>query len=163
MQKNTMLDNQLNSISNEQQYVTFSIDDEEFGIEILKVQEIIGYTKPTHVPNTSNFISGVINLRGIIIPIIDLRKKFNMPSKEYDKFTVIVVVEVASKIMGIIVDAVSDVLGLTKDDIQEAPDFDKFKAEYLKGMGKVGDKLIILLDIDRVLTYEEYKEVNHIN
>lgn len=162
MQDISSINNQLASAVSEQQYVTFSIDDEEFGVEILKVQEIIGYTNSTHVPNAPEFISGVINLRGVIVPIIDLRKKFNMEEKEYDKFTVIVVVEVMTKIMGVIVDAVSDVLSLSEKDIQEAPDFSKFKSEFLKGMGKVGEKLVILLDIDKLLTYEERAKLNEI-
>lgn len=165
MQSDTasILNQQLTQTSDGHQFVTFSIDDEEFGVEILKVQEIIGYTKPTHVPNAPEFVRGVINLRGLIIPVIDLRKKFNMSEKEYDKFTVILVIEVAKKIIGIIVDSVSDVLSLEDKDIQEAPEFGKFQTEYLKGMGKVGDKLIILLDIDRILTYEEYKKVSQID
>lgn len=158
----SMLNQQLVKSEEGNQFVTFSINDEEFGIEILKVQEIIGYTKPTHVPNISEFINGVINLRGEIIAIIDLRKKFNLPQKEYDKFTVIIVVKVADKTMGIIVDAVSDVLSLSEKDIQDIPEFSKFKTEFLKGMGKVGDKLILLLNIDRTLSYEEYKEINKI-
>ena len=162
-QTTSILNQQLSKTSDGNQFVTFSIDDEEFGIEILKVQEIIGYTKPTHVPNTPEFISGVINLRGLIIPVIDLRKKFSMPCKEYDKFTVIVVIEVATKTMGIIVDSVSDVLSLTEKDMQDAPEFSKFKSEFLKGMGKVGNKLVVLLDIDKILTYEEYKKLNEIH
>jgi purine-binding chemotaxis protein CheW len=147
---------------NTNQYVTFSIDDEEFGIEIVKVQEIIGYTKPTHMPNAPDFISGVINLRGIIIPIIDLRKKFKLPDKEYNKYTVIVVLEIATKVIGIIVDSVSDVLTINENDIQSVPEFNKFQTDYLKGMGKVKDKLIILLDIDKILTYDEYKKIDNI-
>lgn len=163
MQDSATINNQVTKTLGEQQYVTFSIDDEEFGIEILKVQEIIGYTKPTHVPNAPDFVRGVINLRGIIIPVIDLRKKFAMHLVEYDKFTVIVVVEVSSKIMGIIVDAVSDVLSLSEKDIQEAPDFSKFKSEFLKGMGKVDEKLVVILDIDKLLTFDEYSRISEIN
>lgn len=156
----SILNQQLIKTADGRQFVTFSIDEEEFGIEILKVQEIIGYIKPTHVPNMPDFVSGVINLRGVIIPVVDVRIKFNMPQKEYNKFTVIVVIEVATKIMGIIVDAVSDVLSLTDKDIQDAPEFSKFKSEFLKGMGKIGEKLILILDIDKILTYEEYKKLN---
>lgn len=159
MQESTIFNNQFTNSGGEQQYVTFSIDDEEFGVEILKVQEIIGYTKPTHVPNAPECVSGVINLRGIIIPVIDLRKKFAMPLVEYNKFTVVVVVEVSSKIMGIIVDAVSDVLSLSEKDIQEAPDFSKFKTEFLKGMGKIDEKLVVILDIDKLLSFEEYNRI----
>lgn len=158
----SVLNQQLIKTVDARQFVTFTIDDEEFGIEILKVQEIIGYTKPTHVPNTPDFVSGVINLRGVIIPVIDLRIKFNMPQKEYDKYTVIVIVEIATKIMGIVVDAVSDVLILNDKDIQDAPEFSKFKSEHLKGMGKVGDKLVVLLDIDKILTYYEFKRLGDI-
>ncbi len=159
----SILNQQLINTADGHQFVTFSIDDEEFGIEILKVQEIIGYTKPTHMPNAPDFVNGVINLRGVVIPVIDLRKKFSMPQKEYDKFTVILVVEVAKKTIGIIVDSVSDVLSLTDKDIQDSPEFDKFQPEFLKGMGKIGEKLVILLDIDRILSYDEYKKINEIH
>jgi purine-binding chemotaxis protein CheW len=152
-----VLNQQLNRVTEGRQFVTFSIDDEEFGIEITRVQEIIGYTKPTHIPNASEFVSGVINLRGVIIPVMDLRKKFHMPEKEYDKFTVIIVLEVSGKTMGIIVDAVSDVLSLNENDIQPPPEFSKFKSEFINGMGKNGEKLVILLDIDKILNYEEIK------
>ena len=162
-QSASMLNQQLTNSVDGSQFVTFTIDDEEFGIEILKVQEIIGYTKPTHVPNSPEFIGGVINLRGVIIPIIDLRKKFHMPHKEYDKFTVVIVLEVVGKTMGIIVDAVSDVLSLSDENIQPPPEFSKFKSEFLKGMGKLGEKLVILLNIDKILTYEEYMQVDEVH
>ncbi len=145
------------------QFVTFSLEDEEYGVEILKVQEIIGYTKITHVPNTPEFIKGVINLRGVIIPIIDLRIKFNMAKVEYNQFTVIIVVEVNGKIMGIVVDAVSDVLTLTGKEIQEIPDFYKLKADYLRGMGKSGERMILLLDIDKILSFEECSKLEEIS
>lgn len=159
----SMLNEQLNQKVDGNQFVTFSIDEEEFGIEIIKVQEIIGYTKPTHIPNIPDFVSGVINLRGLIIPVIDLRKRFGMHDKEYDKYTVIVIVEVATKIVGLIVDAVSDVLTLTGDAMQDVPEFSNFKSEYLRGMGKVGEKLILLLNVDKILTYNEYKQIHEIN
>lgn len=165
MQSDTslILNQQLINSADGNQFVTFSIDEEEFGIEILKVQEIIGYTKPTHMPNAPEFVSGVINLRGVVIPVIDLRKKFNLPQKDYDTFTVILVVQVSKKTVGIIVDSVSDVLSLADKDIQPAPEFDKFQTEYLKGMGKLGEKLVILLDIDKILSYEEYKKLNEVH
>jgi purine-binding chemotaxis protein CheW len=156
------LNERLKNAEGGEQYVTFSIDEDEFGIEILKVQEIIGYTKSTHVPNTPEFVSGVINLRGVIIPVIDIRKKFSMQEKEYNKYTVIIVIEVASKTMGIIVDAVSDVLSLEQKNIQNVPEFNKFHSDYIKGMGKVKEKLIILLDINKILSYDEYKRINEI-
>lgn len=156
------LNQQLSKSEGDNQFVTFSIDEDEFGIEIIKVQEIIGYTKPTHVPNIPDFVCGVINLRGLIIPVIDLRKRFRMKEKEYNKYTVILVVEVATRIVGLIVDSVSDVLTLKKENMQEVPEFTKFRSDYIKGMGKINDKLVLLLNIDKVLTYDEYKSLGSV-
>jgi len=138
------------------QQVTFSLGKEEYGIEITKVQEIIGYQGFTRVPNVPDFIKGVINLRGTVVPVVDLRKKFEMEEKEYTKFTVIIILEALERIMGIIVDAISDVVSLTEQDIQDAPSFTvNVRTDFIKGMGKKGEKLIILLDMDKVLSQEE--------
>ncbi|MCL6471581.1 MAG: chemotaxis protein CheW [Firmicutes bacterium] len=138
------------------QFVTFTLEGEEYGVEILKVQEIIGYQGFTKVPNVPDFVKGVLNLRGSVVPVIDLRLKFSMKEKEYDKFTVILILEVKERIIGVIVDAVSDVVSLTEDDIQPTPDFSSgIRADFIASMGRKDDKLIIILDIDKVLSESE--------
>jgi purine-binding chemotaxis protein CheW len=145
------------------QFVTFSLGEEEYGIEIMKVQEIIGYQGFTRIPNVPDFIKGVLNLRGTVVPVVDLRKKFSMEDKEYTKFTVIIILEALGRIMGIIVDAISDVVSLTEQDIQDPPSFnDTVRTDFIKGMGKKNDKLIILLDMDKVLSQEELEELDNI-
>ena len=134
------------------QFLTFSLGEELYGVDILRVQEIKGYTAVTKIPNTPPHIKGVLNLRGTIVPIVELRTKFGMPTIDYTTFTVIIVVVVQDKVMGLVVDAVSDVLDIEKKDIQSAPDFgNKIDVTFLNGIGKSGDKLISLLDIDRLL------------
>jgi purine-binding chemotaxis protein CheW len=142
------------------QYLTFRLGDEEYGVEILKVQEIKGYSAITPIPNTPVHIKGVMNLRGTIVPVVDLRSKFGMSPTDYTPFTVIIVVMVGSKVMGLVVDAVSDVLSIPREDVQPTPDFGaQVDAEYLNGMARVGDKLVVLLDIDRVLGVGELSPV----
>ena len=138
------------------QFLTFALGQEEYGVEILKIQEIKGFSAITPLPNAPAYIRGVLNLRGTIVPIVDLRKKFGMPEEAYTKFTVIVVVQVRGKIMGFIVDAVSDVLTVTGSDIQPTPDLHgQVDTSFLNGLAKAGEKLVILLDIDKVLTAGE--------
>jgi len=138
------------------QFVTFTLEGEEYGVEILKVQEIIGYPGFTKVPNVPSFVKGVINLRGSVVPVIDLRLKFSMDEKEYDTFTVILILEVKERIIGVIVDAVSDVISLSEEEVQPTPDFSSgIRADFIKAMGRKDEKLIILLDIDRVLSESE--------
>jgi purine-binding chemotaxis protein CheW len=134
------------------QYLTFALGGEEYGVEILKVQEIRGYAPITPIPNTPAHITGVMNLRGTIIPVVDLRRALAMPATEYTPFTVIVVVSVQTRLMGLIVDAVSDVLDIARAAIQPPPDFGtEVDARFIRGMARAGDKLVILLDIERVL------------
>lgn len=141
------------------QFLTFTLDDEHYGVDILRVQEIKGYTSVTRIPNTPCFIKGVLNLRGTIVPIINLRTKFGLEETEPTMFTVIVVVVVRDKIMGFIVDAVSDVLDINKKDIQEAPAFGtRVDLGFLSGIGKTGDKLVAILNIDRLLSDDEYHQ-----
>lgn len=135
------------------QFLTFSLADEEYGVDILKVQEIKGYVETTRIPNSPPEVKGVLNLRGTIVPIVDLRKKFNLPDAEFDQFTVIVVVVVQERVMGMIVDSVSEVMNIQAEDIQPPPQIGH-AAGALRGLGKVQDKLIILLDIDAVLLGE---------
>ena len=143
------------------QFVTFMLAGEEYGVDIMRVQEIIGYCRFTKIPNVADFIKGVLNLRGTVVPVVDLRIKFGMDEKEYDKYTVIMIVEVAGRVMGIIVDSVSDVVMLADEDIQPTPKFStKIKTDFINGMGKQEDKFIILLDIDKVLSDEELEVVD---
>ena len=146
------LSNQISFATDGGQYLTFRLGDEEYGVEILKVQEIKGYSTVTPIPNTPAYLKGVMNLRGTIVPVVDLRTKFSMEEATYNQFTVIIVVTVGAKVMGLIVDAVSDVLNIPKDDIQPTPDFGgQVDARYINGMAKASDKLVVLLDIDRVM------------
>ncbi len=142
--------------SGTQQFLTFALGQEEYGVEILKIQEIKGFSTITPLPNAPAFLKGVLNLRGTIVPIVDLRKKFGMPEEAYTKFTVIVVVQVQGKIMGFIVDAVSDVLTVTGTDIQPTPDLHgQVDTSFINGLAKASEKLVILLDIEKVLTATE--------
>lgn len=148
----------------EGKYLTFSLNGEEYGIGILKVKEIIGVMPVTPVPLAPNFIKGVINLRGKVIPIVDLRLKFGMPEAQYTDRTCIIVVEIANSTsrlpMGIVVDSVSEVLNIKAADIEETPSFGgAIKTEYILGIGKMDGGIKILLDIDKVLSSEELKEL----
>ena len=138
-----------------QQFLTFALGTEEYGVEILKIQEIKGYAAVTPLPNAPTYVKGVLNLRGTIVPIVDLRKKFSLPEVDYTQFTVIVVVQVQGKTLGFVVDAVSDVLTVTSDAIQPTPDLHgQLDTSLLTGLaatGESGEKLVILLDIDKVL------------
>jgi purine-binding chemotaxis protein CheW len=134
------------------QYLTFTLGQEEYGVEILRVQEIKGYSAVTPIPNTPAYVRGVMNLRGAIIPVMDLRMKFGMPEAEYTPFTVIIVVTVGAKTMGVIVDSVSDVLIIGKGDVQPTPDFGgTVDAGFIHGIARAGEKLVALLDLDRAL------------
>lgn len=138
------------------QYLTFVLGQEEYGIEILKVQEIKAYAPVTPVPQMPACMKGVTNLRGSIIPVIDLRMRFSIPVVEYTPFTVIIVVQVGTKVMGVIVDGVSDVLRIAETDIQPAPDVSlQVDTGFIHGMVQAGDKLVVLLDIEKVLSDEE--------
>jgi len=140
----------------ELQLVSFNIGSEEFGVEILKVQEINRMVDITKVPQAPHYVEGVINLRGKVIPIIDLRKRFNLEIKEYDKNTRIVVVDINGSIMGMIVDAVSEVLRLPADTIEPPPELvTDINSEYIKGVAKLQDRLLIFLDLSRVVQAEE--------
>jgi purine-binding chemotaxis protein CheW len=136
------------------QFLTFSLGDEEYGVDILKVQEIKGYVPTTRIPNAPPQVVGVLNLRGTIVPIVDLRHTFGLEPAEYSQFTAIVVVVVQGRVMGVIVDSVSEVVNIPAADIQPAPDFGGVAASMLRGMARLGEKLIILLDIDVVLLGE---------
>jgi purine-binding chemotaxis protein CheW len=134
------------------QFLTFMLGQEEYGIEILAVQEIRGYGAVTPVPNAPGYVRGVMNLRGTIIPVIDLRRRFGLAEAEFNRFNVIVVVTVGTKVMGLVVDAVSDVLNLPADSVQPPPDFGEAAGgTAVCGMARAGDKVVLLLDIERIL------------
>ena len=141
------------------QFLTFQLGEELYGVDILRVQEIKGYTAVTKIPNTPAHIKGVLNLRGTIVPIVELRTKLGMETIDYTMFTVMIVVVVREKIMGLVVDAVSDVLNIDKKDIQPAPQFGaSVDVSFLNGIGKSGDKLVALLDMDRLLSEGDLQE-----
>ncbi|HBH04925.1 MAG TPA: chemotaxis protein CheW [Candidatus Rokubacteria bacterium] len=139
------------------QYLTFALGEEEYGVEILKVQEIKGYPVITPIPNTPPHVKGVMNLRGTIIPVVDLRMRLGMAEAQSTRCTVIVVVKVGSKTVGLVMDSVSDVLDIPKADIQATPDFGAaVDTGFISGMAKAGDRVIVLLDIDTVLRGEVF-------
>lgn len=135
------------------EYLTFRLDQEEYGIDILKVQEIRGYEPPTRIANAPNFIKGVVNLRGTIVPIVDMRLKFNCSKAEYDSFTVVIILNLRNRIVGIVVDSVSDVMELPADSLKAAPDIDSvIDSDAVLGLGSLGDRMLILLDIEKLMS-----------
>ena len=141
-------------------YLTFGLDEEEYGLEILKVREIIGLMEITAVPKTPEFVKGVINLRGKVIPVVDLRLKFSMHEVEPTEATCVIVVDVGGIEIGIIVDRVSEVLDIPLENIEEPPSFGtSLETEFILGMGKIGEKVTILLDITKVLVAAEFSGV----
>ncbi len=141
--------------SAQHQYLTFLLASEEYGLEILKVQEIRGYTAVTPIPHAPPHIKGVMNLRGAVVPVVDLRARFGMPATEYGKFTVIIVVRLGERVAGLVVDAVSDVLQVAASEIEAPPDLGVgVDTHYMTGLAKVGDRLVLLLDILEVIGAE---------
>lgn len=138
------------------EFLTFRLGAEEYGIDILKVQEIRGYEAPTTIANAPAFIKGVINLRGAIVPIVDLRLKFALGEAAYDEFTVVIILNVADRVVGIVVDSVSDVITLGPQQVREAPEFSStFDAGYITGLGTVDERMLILVDIEKLMTSED--------
>ncbi|MBK6999190.1 MAG: chemotaxis protein CheW [Rhodoferax sp.] len=139
--------------SGAREYLTFRLDQEEYGIDILKVQEIRGYESPTRVANAPDFIKGVINLRGTIVPIVDMRLKFNCANADYNAFTVVIILNLRSRIVGIVVDSVSDVMELPPESLKAAPDIDSvIDSSAVLGLGSLGERMLILLDIERLMS-----------
>ena len=151
---------QLAAVNNE--YLTFKLGDEEYGIDILKVQEIRGYDHVTRIANTPGWLKGVINLRGTIVPIVDMRIKFNLGRAEYDQFTVVIILNVAKRTVGMVVDSVSDVLTLAGDQIRPAPELSgTMDTRYIMGLGTVEGRMIILADIEQLMTSREMDLLEH--
>ena len=145
------------------QLVTFSIGEEEFGVDILKVQEIIRTMEITKVPRAQDFVEGVINLRGKVIPIIDLRRRFGLDSKPHDKDTRIIVIEINNMIVGFVVDSVSEVLRIPAGTVEPPPPVVAgVESEYISGVGKLQDRLLILLDLDKLLSSEDLENLTQL-
>ena len=138
------------------EYLTFILDREEYGIDILTVQEIRGYETPTTIANAPPFLKGVINLRGVIVPIIDMRIKFNLGEPTYDQFTVVIILNIAKRIVGMVVDGVSDVIQLNSENLRPVPEFASIlDTRYILGLGTLDDRMIIVVDIERLMTSQE--------
>jgi purine-binding chemotaxis protein CheW len=138
------------------EYLTFVLGTEEYGVEILKVQEIRGYDAVTQIANTPTFIKGVVNLRGNIVPIIDLRLKFNLGDVTYNEFTVVIILNLSNRVVGIVVDGVSDVIALNPEQIRPVPELvSTIDTKYLLGLGTVDERMLILVDIERLMSSQE--------
>ncbi len=135
------------------EYLAFTLGDEVYGIDILKVQEIRAYETVTKIANTPDFIKGVINLRGVIVPVVDMRIKFRLDNVDYNQFTVVIVLNVCGRVIGMVVDGVSDVIALTPEQIHAKPEFGpSMDTQYLIGMGEIDEGMIILIDIERLMS-----------
>ena len=133
--------------------LTFTLGSEEYGIDILKVQEIRGYDAVTTIANSPEFIKGVINLRGIIVPIVDMRIKFGLGNVTYNNLTVVIILNIANRVVGIVVDGVSDVIALAPDQLKAAPEFSgAMDTQYITGLGTVDERMIIVVDIEKLMT-----------
>lgn len=147
------------------QCLTFIVQDEEYGVDILRVQEIKGWGAVTPIPNTPRYIKGVINLRGMIVPIIDLRLRFGLENAAYGPLTVVIVLKTIAndreRVMGMVVDAVSDVYNISEEHMKPPPDFGNAACvDYVKGLATVDEKMVIVLDIDRLLTSSVFESIN---
>ncbi len=135
------------------QYLTFTLGSEEYAVDILKVQEIRGYDAVTAIANAPAFIKGVINLRGVIVPIVDMRIKFNVSEVNYNQFTVVIILNVINRVVGIVVDGVSDVITLPGEQMKPAPEFGAaLDTRYIKGLGTIDQRMIILVDIEKLMS-----------
>jgi len=135
------------------EFLAFKLGNEEYGIDILRVQEIRSYEEPTRLANVPDFIKGVVNLRGVIVPIVDMRLKFRLDEARYDHFTVVIVLNIGSRIVGMVVDAVSDVITLTPEQLRPVPEFAaSVDADHLLAIGAIDDRMLILVDIEKLMT-----------
>lgn len=150
------------------QYLTFRLNNETYGVDILRIQEIRGWTPVTQVPKTPSYIEGVLNLRGTIVPIMDLRRRFELNNQENTRTTVVIVVAVKrddrESILGMVVDAVSDVVDIKQESVRETPDFGKeVRIEFLKGMSTTEENVVMLLDIDKLLSVAELRAIENMS
>jgi len=146
------------------EYLTFTLGNEEYGIDILKVQEIRGYDTVTHIANAPEFIKGVINLRGVIVPIVDMRIKFKVGEPTYNEFTVVIIMNVLGRVIGMVVDGVSDVVALSPEQIKPAPEMGAaMDTGYITGLGTLNDQMLILVDIEKLMSSEEMQVMDQVN
>jgi purine-binding chemotaxis protein CheW len=146
------------------EYLTFRLDQEEYGIDILKVQEIRGYEPPTRIANVPVFLKGVVNLRGTIVPIVDMRLKFGCAKAEYNSFTVVIILNLKSRIVGIVVDSVSDVMEIPAENVKSAPDVESvINSDAVLGLGSFGERMLILLDIEKLMSSAEMGLVSDVD
>jgi purine-binding chemotaxis protein CheW len=146
------------------EFLTFRLGAEEYGIDILKVQEIRSYEQPTRIANSPAFIKGVVNLRGVIVPIVDLRIKLGFDSAEYNSFTVVIVLNVKGRVVGAVVDSVSDVLALDAQTIKPAPEMNSaVDTSFITGIGSVGERMLILMDIEGLMASAEMGLINELH
>src|SRR5512136_128686 len=144
------------------EFLTFTLGAEEYGLDILRVQEIRGYDVVTHIANAPDFIKGVINLRGVIVPIVDMRLKFHLETVEYNDFTVVIILTVADRVVGMVVDGVSDVVGLTAEQVKPAPEFGAgLDTQYITGIGTLEERMLILVDIEKLMTSADMQLIEH--
>lgn len=138
------------------EFLTFSLGREEYGMDILKVQEIRGYDVVTHIANAPEFLKGVINLRGVIVPIVDMRIKFSLGQVEYNEFTVVIIMNVLGRVVGMVVDGVSDVVELGPEQIKPAPELgSNLDTRYITGLGTQNGQMLILIDIEKLMSSSE--------
>ncbi len=138
------------------EFLAFTLGKEEYGIDILKVQEIRGYEAVTRIANAPDFIKGVVNLRGIIVPIVDMRIKFHLGEPTYDQFTVVIILSIGGRVMGMVVDSVSDVITLSPEQIKPAPEMGTvLNTDHLIGLGTMEERMLILVDIDKLMSSDE--------
>jgi len=144
------------------EYLTFTLGNETYGIDILKVQEIRGYDTVTHIANAPDFMKGVINLRGVIVPIVDMRIKFKVGEATYHEFTVVIIMNVLDRVIGMVVDGVSDVVALMPEQIRPAPEMGAaMDTHYITGLGTQNDQMLILIDIEKLMSSEEMQLIDH--
>ena len=152
---------QLNGAGKEEQLIVFTVGEEEFGLNVLRVQEIIRYVKPTKIPHAPPFMEGVIDFRGDVIPVINMRERFGIRDADNKETSVIIVIENAGRIFGLTVDVVSDLLSLPQDKIQQRIEFTgEDKTKYLQAMGKLDERLILILDLDKIIDFNEEKKLD---
>jgi purine-binding chemotaxis protein CheW len=144
------------------EFLTFTLAREEYGIDILRVQEIRSYEEPTRLASSAPFVKGVVNLRGVIVPVVDMRLKFNLANVTYNSTTVVIVINIANRIVGMVVDGVSDVISLTPDQLRPTPDFSSVIGnDHVMAIGSLDDRMLILLDIEKLMTSPDMGLVEH--
>jgi purine-binding chemotaxis protein CheW len=144
------------------EFLAFTLGSEEYGIDILKVQEIRGYEAVTRIANAPSFLKGVINLRGIIVPIVDMRIKFELGTPTYDQLTVVIILNIGTRVVGMVVDSVSDVMTLTPDQVRPAPEMNTtFNSNFLMGLGTIDERMLILVDIEKLMSSSEMGLLDH--